>query len=135
MSEKAAPADRKYIADLHTHSTASDGQYRPEELVKLASQAGVQVLALTDHDTVDGLKEAMEAGRALGVRVMPGIELSAREYNTFHILGYGVDTANAELAALCQERRGRRDQRSLRIIEYLEVKRYEKFFHAISNGF
>ena len=112
----------KYIADLHTHSTASDGQHSPAELVGLAREAGIKVLALTDHDTVDGVGEAEETGRALGVRVVPGIELSAREYNTFHILGYGIDPADPGLNALCEERRDRRDQRALAIIEYLAEK-------------
>lgn len=112
----------KHIADLHTHSTASDGQYSPTELVGLAKEAGIEVLAITDHDTVDGVGEAVEAGKELDVRVIPGIELSAREYNTFHILGYGIDPADPGLNALCEERRGCRDQRSLRIIEYLAEK-------------
>lgn len=112
----------KRIADLHTHSTASDGQYSPAELVGLAREAGVEVLALTDHDTVDGVAEAMEAGRVFGVQVIPGIELSAREYNTFHILGYGIDPGNRDLLALCEERKTRRDQRSLLILQYLEEK-------------
>lgn len=112
----------KYIADLHTHSTASDGQHSPTELVRLAKEAGIEVLAITDHDTVDGVKEAVKAGRTLGVRVVPGIELSAREYNTFHILGYGIDSADPGLSALCEERRDCRDRRSRRIIEYLAEK-------------
>ena len=112
----------KYIADLHTHSTASDGQHSPAELVGLAKEAGIEVLAITDHDTVDGVGEALEAGRTLGVRVIPGIELSAREYNTFHILGYGIDPADPGLNARCEERRASRDRRSLRIIEYLAEK-------------
>lgn len=112
----------KYITDLHTHSTASDGQYRPAELVELAKKVGIEVLALTDHDTVDGVREAVEAGGALGVRVIPGIEFSAREYNIFHILGYGIDPEDPGLNALCEERRGRRDRRALAIIEYLAEK-------------
>ena len=113
---------KKYIADLHTHSAASDGQHRPAELAGLAKEAGIEVLALTDHDTIDGVREAVEAGGALGVRVIPGIELSAREYNTFHILGYNIDPADPGLNALCEERRGKRDQRALAIIGYLAKK-------------
>lgn len=64
------------ICDLHTHSTASDGQYTPSELVHLAKAAGLELLALTDHDTVDGLDEAVCAGKALGLRVLRGVELS-----------------------------------------------------------
>ena len=75
------------IADLHTHSTASDGQYAPAELVRLARDRGVQVLALTDHDSLEGLEEALDAGRALGLSVLRGVELGAREYRNLHILG------------------------------------------------
>ncbi len=75
------------LCDLHTHSTASDGQYSPSELVALAKERGIEVLALTDHDTTDGVAEALAAGERLGLRVIPGVELSAKEYHTFHILG------------------------------------------------
>ncbi len=107
------------LCDLHTHSTASDGQYAPSELAGLVKRRGAAVWALTDHDTVDGVAEAMTAGARLGLRVIPGIELSAKEYATFHILGYGFDPAGAELAALCARVRERRDKRGERIIAYL----------------
>ena len=63
-----------FTADLHTHSTASDGQYTPTQLVGLAKDKGLQLLALTDHDTLDGLEEAVQAGEALGLRVLRGVE-------------------------------------------------------------
>ena len=68
------------ICDLHTHTTASDGQYTPTELVRLAIQYGVQVLAVTDHDTISGVNEAQRAGDALGLQVIRGVELSAEEH-------------------------------------------------------
>ena len=68
-----------FAADLHTHSTASDGQYTPSEVVALAKKCGIEVLALTDHDTLDGLEEAVRAGKELDLRIIRGIELSARE--------------------------------------------------------
>ena len=80
-----------YLCDLHMHSTASDGQYRPAELVQLAKEKGLQVIALTDHDTINGYEEAAAEGEKLGVKVLPGVEMSAREYHTFHILGYCFD--------------------------------------------
>lgn len=113
------------ICDLHTHSTASDGQYSPSELVALAKQRGLEVLALTDHDTLDGLPEAVRAGRELGVRVLPGIELSAREYRTFHILGYGVTPYAPALAELCRRMRARRDERVDRLLAFLAGKGIE----------
>lgn len=110
----------EYMVDLHTHSTASDGQYTPSELVQLAKERGLEVLALTDHDTVDGLEEAVWAGERMGLRVIRGIELSAREYPTFHILGYGFDPEAPALSALCQKLKEGRDQRAPRIIAFLE---------------
>ena len=63
------------FVDLHTHSTASDGSRTPRDVVRAARELGLAALALTDHDTVDGLAEASEAGRALGIRIVPGVEL------------------------------------------------------------
>ena len=108
------------LTDLHTHSTASDGQYAPAELVRLAKERGLETLALTDHDTVDGLEEAVRAGERAGIRVIRGIELSAKEYPTFHILGYGFDPEAPALSALCRELKEGRDQRAPRIIAFLE---------------
>lgn len=113
------------ICDLHTHSTASDGQYTPSELVGLAKERGLEVLALTDHDTVDGTGEAVQAGERLGIRVLPGIELSAREYHTFHILGYGIDPEAPELAELCRRMKARRDERVDRLLAFLREKGIE----------
>lgn len=110
------------ITDLHTHSTASDGQYTPAELVRLAKDRGIQVLALTDHDTVDGLEEAVCAGEALGLQVIRGIELSAGEYHTFHILGYNIRPGMNALTDLCCRMKERRDQRGPRLIAFLRER-------------
>src|SRR3982750_956179 len=79
--------------DLQSHSIHSDGALPPGEVVALAAAAGVELLALTDHDSVDGVDEALEAGRAHGVRVVSAAELSSidGEYEDLHILGYGFD--------------------------------------------
>lgn len=89
--------------DLHTHTTASDGQYTPTQLVYLAAEASVEVLAITDHDTMDGLDEGVEAGEDFGVDVVRGIELSAKEYPTFHILGYNVSPDGKDCCFWCKE--------------------------------
>ena len=78
--------------DLHVHTTASDGTCAPGEAVRLAKEKGLAAIAVTDHDTVSGYAEAAAAGAALGVEVVPGIELSARYLGTVHILGYYLDT-------------------------------------------
>lgn len=110
------------FADLHTHSTASDGQYPPAELVRLARQRGLDILALTDHDTLDGLDEAVRAGETLGLRVLRGVELSAKEYHNFHILGYGFAPDAPALRRLCEQLRAGRDDRKYRILDFLREK-------------
>ena len=74
--------------DMHSHTDASDGSYPPKELIRLAGEAGLAAIAVTDHDTLAGLPEAVATGRDLGVRVIPGVELSCRiPGGTLHILG------------------------------------------------
>lgn len=109
-------------ADLHTHSTASDGQYSPCELVRLAKERGLQAIALTDHDTIGGLQEAVGVGEQLGLRVIRGIEFGAREHRNLHILGYGFSSDAPHLSALCEEMRRGRDERKFRIIDFLKEK-------------
>jgi predicted metal-dependent phosphoesterase TrpH len=85
--------------DLHTHSTASDGSYPPREVIRLARERGLQAMALTDHDTIDGLSEAMAAGEEFGLEVIPGVEISAESpRGSMHILGYFLDYQSELLA-------------------------------------
>ncbi|HVK34955.1 MAG TPA: PHP domain-containing protein, partial [Microlunatus sp.] len=78
------------MIDLHTHSAVSDGTDTPAELVANAAAAGLSVMALTDHDTFDGLPAAMAAAERVGVEVVPGMELSCtREHQSVHLLAYG----------------------------------------------
>ncbi|HET9868930.1 MAG TPA: PHP domain-containing protein [bacterium] len=80
------------VADLHLHTTHSDGTLTPRELARLAKAQGVDAIALTDHDTVSGIEELLDEGRILGLEVIPGVELSADfGPGTLHILGYGFD--------------------------------------------
>ncbi|MFL5351587.1 PHP domain-containing protein [Archangium sp.] len=106
------------MIDLHSHTTASDGQHSPAELVSLAASAGVTALAVTDHDTVAGLGEAAEAAKAHGMELVAGIELSAfvlrREV---HILGHFVRPDFEELASYDARLRVEREQRMVRMVE------------------
>jgi len=98
--------------DLHLHSTASDGSETPEAVVALAHRNGVKVMALTDHDSIDGLPAAEErAGRA-GIRLIPGVELSVAESGfDVHLLAYGFDRGDKTLAeALARYRESRRER-------------------------
>jgi predicted metal-dependent phosphoesterase TrpH len=86
--------------DLHSHSTASDGALAPAELVRVASAAGVDVLALTDHDSTAGLGEARVAAAAIGIELINGIEISVTwNAHTVHIVGLNLDPGNAALQA------------------------------------
>jgi predicted metal-dependent phosphoesterase TrpH len=85
-------------ADLHVHTTFSDGMFTPEEAVIMAKKAGLKALAITDHDTVDGIQPAIAAAAAAGIEIIPGIELSASVGGSeIHLLGYFVDHNNEAL--------------------------------------
>lgn len=84
--------------DLHTHSTYSDGTCTPAELVDMAIQHNLHALALTDHDTVDGVAMAQQLGQAAGLLVLSGVEISTTlRQHTLHILGYGIDPNDKDL--------------------------------------
>lgn len=109
------------FVDLHMHSTASDGSRAPADVVREAARVGLAAIALTDHDTLDGLAEATAAGALLGVRVIPGVELSAVEGAVeTHILGLHLsDTRELEsrLVALREMRRTRAERIVARLNE------------------
>lgn len=82
---------RKY-ADLHLHTNASDGEVPPSEMVKMASEVGLAAVGIADHDTVEGIKAALEAGERYGIEIVPGVELSCLgRKSKFHILGYCIN--------------------------------------------
>jgi predicted metal-dependent phosphoesterase TrpH len=108
------------LIDLHSHSTASDGQYAPAEVAARARQAGCDVWALCDHDTVAGLEAAAEAARRVGVRLVPGIELSAfLERHEIHLLGHFVDPTSPSLRDFEDFLAARRRERMGLIVERL----------------
>lgn len=82
-------------ADLHLHTAASDGSLSPEDMVKCAVEAGMDVIAITDHDTAAGLVQAQAAAVAAGLYLLPGVELSTGLESEVHLLGYGVDVADS----------------------------------------
>ncbi len=99
--------------DLHSHSTASDGTLAPRELVRRAAAAGVQVLALTDHDITEGLAEASRAADDAGIRLVPGVEISVSwNRQTVHIVGLQIDPEQLELKTGLAELRNFRDWRA-----------------------
>lgn len=103
--------------DLHAHTTASDGTFTPTELVEHARQRGLHGVGITDHDSTEGINEALVAGRRLAVEVVPGVEINTEyEGKEVHILGYYFDTANLELQTLFHTLRTERVARMQRIL-------------------
>ena len=107
--------------DLHLHTLASDGRLTPTELVRLAARQGLTTVAITDHDTTDGLAEAFEAAREFpGLRIIPGIELSADvPGDEVHVLGYFINPEDAELQSELQRFRAGRVDRARTMVEKL----------------
>lgn len=105
-------------ADLHVHSTASDGRHTPEDLVRMAVSRGVEVLAITDHDSVDGIPAALEAARAFpGLKVIPGVEISTDvPHGEVHVLGYFIDYTDPGLTAKLADLRDSRKVRARKMI-------------------
>ena len=113
---------KRMLFDLHTHSSASDGELSPHVLVQLALEKGISTLALTDHDTVLGLPEALESALAAGLGFIPGVELSVDfPYGEMHILGYGIHIT-PELVAYLDTQREERNQRNVKILSLLQAE-------------
>ena len=102
--------EEKYI-DLHTHTVCSDGSMTPAELVRHAKASGLAAVAVSDHDTADGVKEAMTVGKEIGIEVIPAIELSAISDTETHILGYFIDPDSDALVKAVDNIRAIRTQR------------------------
>lgn len=110
-----------YKADLHCHSSYSDGTDTPTELVKLAKQIGLFGLSITDHDTLDAYPEAEVAAAAEGIALLPGIEFSAHHRGeAVHILGYAFSLSSLSIQTLCARHKSRRAHRNHLIIKKLK---------------
>lgn len=117
------------LIDLHVHTNFSDGMFSPEEAVKYAHQVGLSAIAITDHDTTDGVKPAQEAAKEYGIEIIPGIELSSylSEFlvDEIHILGYFIEWENdkfQEKLSLLKAKRVERAKQIIKKLAYLGVK-------------
>lgn len=109
---------KKFI-DLHVHSTASDGSMSPGELVRYAVKKELAAIAITDHDTIDGIPEAIKEGKAVDVEVIPGLEISADYIVEMHILGYFFNGTYLNIRDVLKKLRENRDERNPKIIAKL----------------
>ena len=108
------------MIDLHTHSTFSDGSLSPEELVTLAAEAKLSAVALTDHDTTDGVPCFLKACERVGIEGIPGVEISVDfEPGTMHMLGYFMDIHNVALQSALQNVKDGREKRNHQILKKL----------------
>ncbi len=106
--------------DLHCHTNRSDGAHDPAEVVEIAAARGVDVLAITDHDTMAGVADAIAAGRAIGVEVVPGIELSIKvPHGSMHLLGYFPEPAPEPLSGLVAGFAETRTERAREMVDRL----------------
>jgi predicted metal-dependent phosphoesterase TrpH len=125
--------------DLHTHTIASDGVLSPTQLVQRAEKLAVKVLAVTDHDSTDGVAEAVAAGQACGVDVIPGVEINTDVPGTeVHVLGYFVDftdpTLGIELARLRDGRIGRARRMAEKLTEMGAAVGFERILAIAGEG-
>ena len=124
------------LVDLHMHSNYSDGVKTPSELVAMAKELGLKAIALADHDTVDGVDEALAAGAEAGIEVLPALEFSVAygSYRDVHLLGYLLDHRDPKLLEMLREFRERREKRGEAIIERINEKLAEERRPPISNA-
>lgn len=108
--------------DLHIHSIYSDGSHTPAELIELAVTNGLRGLALTDHDTIEGVTEISQLGEQAGITIVSGVEISTSvQGRTIHILGYGIDASNTDLQQWLQPLQEGRERRNAVILEKLRA--------------
>lgn len=109
------------MIDLHTHSTASDGTYTPAQLMEYAHSRNINAIALTDHDSIDGIIEAQKKARELSMEFIPGIELSIQwPTGEFHLLGLGLQSPSKELLGAIDFLRQERDNRNIKMAQKLQ---------------
>jgi predicted metal-dependent phosphoesterase TrpH len=119
-------------ADLHAHSHYSDGVLSPDELVKQAKEAGLDCIALTDHDTINGNAEAIQAGMKYGIEVIPGVEIRSKHGE---IVGLFVDSDDPEFVALLKDMQQKRKTRLLKSIDLMRKAGYDISYDELKRRF
>ena len=125
-----------YKVDFHIHTTASDGEATPTQIVKQAKELDYDIIAITDHDNTDGIAEAAIAAEAVGIRLVPGIEIAVvtEEGTGLHMLGYNIDIENEELKAFLETMIERRRERNRQLFQALNEMGYDISSEDIEAG-
>lgn len=122
------------MIDLHVHTTASDGTFTPSEVVMLAKKAGVAAIAITDHDTISGVDEAVIKAEEAGIEVVPGVEISVGETEDIHIVGLYVDYKDKNLLNVMDLLATYRRQRNEEMINNICKKGFDISYEAIESS-
>lgn len=124
------------MIDLHVHTTASDGQYSPSQIVTLAKQAGLKLISITDHDSINGIKEASQAAEKEQIHFIPGIEISITYHpGEFHLLGLGISDPSPSLVNLITTVQENRILRNIKIIEKMNEDGIKITWEDLQNEF
>jgi len=128
-----------FYADLHCHTTCSDGSLSPEEIVRLAKEKGLSGLSITDHDTIDAYTWAIPEAKKQGIELITGVEFSASHAGVpIHILAYAFSLESEEIKNFCQLHHARRDNRNKAILEKLRIHNMpvsmDEIFDIIKNS-
>lgn len=113
------------LVDLHMHTTASDGEHTPSSLVDLAKDSGIQIMSITDHDTVDGLDEAIARAEEQNITLVPGIEISVKDKRELHILGYCIEYHRPEFEENIKKLKKYRTIREDITLDFLHQKGFD----------
>lgn len=123
------------LVDLHVHSTASDGSFTPSEVVRAADEAGLTAIALTDHDTVSGIQEALEASDPLDLEIVPGVELSCiYKEKEIHILGLFINHNDPGLLDFLTAAEKKRNNRNEKMLEAFQSDGFDITLADLSDG-
>ena len=110
------------MIDLHVHTTASDGQYTPTQIIQAAAEKEFKAIAITDHDTLAGIPEAKEAAKQFNVNFIPGIEININtNRGEFHLLGLGIKETSSSMQTVIDNLIQNRNNRNLQMIEKMQA--------------
>ena len=120
------------MIDLHVHTTASDGTFTPSDVVLLAKKAGLAAMAITDHDTVGGIEEAVNKAKEENLELIPGIEFSVGNTENIHIIGLYIDHKNDELVNVVDVMKKYRYKRNQKLIDNIRKEGFDISYEKIS---